>query len=233
MSLNEIILAPSILACDNTNLISSVRIVENCGLSWLHLDIMDGNFVPNISFGPQFVADLRKKTALFLDTHLMIAHPENFIEKFILAGSDLITIHQELSIETKELIKEIKKSGKQAGIAINPETSAESIFEISETVDLVLVMSVHPGFGGQKFQPQALEKIRIIQNFRAEHNLTFRIEVDGGLNGEILPEVLTCGADTIVAGTSFFNAPQQFYEKLRESRKIIEKRKTCIKTRLY
>lgn len=212
MSPNKIILAPSILACDNTNLISSIRVVENYGLTWLHLDIMDGNFVPNISFGPQLVADIRKRTDLFLDTHLMISHPENFIEKFLSAGANLITIHQEISGNTKDIIKEIKKSGKQAGIAINPETSVENILPIVETIDLALVMSVQPGFGGQKFQPHALEKIKILQKFRADHNLNFRIEVDGGIKPEILHEIISCGADTIVAGTAFFSAPQQFCE---------------------
>lgn len=225
MSLNEIILAPSILACDNTDLISSGRIVESCGLSWLHLDIMDGNFVPNISFGPQLVSDLRKKTTLFLDAHLMIVHPENFVEKFLSAGADLITIHQEIAGNTQEIVKEIKKSGKQAGIAINPATSSESIFEVAETVNLVLVMSVQPGFGGQKFQLQALEKIKILQKFREEHNLNFRIEVDGGIKTETLPELFSCGADTIVAGTSFFNAPQQFCEQFCETEKIYRKKK--------
>lgn len=204
------ILAPSILAADHAALAEGLDVVRQNGLSWIHLDIMDGNFVPNISFGPGVVSALRKRDSkLFFDTHLMLARPDRYVEKFAEAGADLITVHVEPDFPKPETLLHIRALGKQAGIALNPDTPAEAILPLLEDVNLVLVMSVFPGFGGQKFIADVLPKIEMLAEFREHCGGNWRIEVDGGIDANTAPRCLAAGADTLVAGTAFFKAPDK------------------------
>ena len=204
------ILSPSILAADHAALADGLKIVQENRLEWIHLDIMDGNFVPNISFGPGVVKALRSRDEnLFFDTHLMLARPDKYIEKFAEAGADLITIHVEPDFPKADTLRRIRALGKQAGISLNPDTSADELLPYLDKVDLVLVMSVFPGFGGQKFIPDVLPKIRQLAKWREERGGSWRIEVDGGVDAETAPLCLAAGADTLVAGTAFFKAPDK------------------------
>lgn len=210
MSMHKKILSPSILAADHAALAEGLKVVTDHKLEWIHLDIMDGNFVPNISFGPQVVKDLRKRDSeLFFDTHLMLIRPDKYIEKFIEAGSQLVTIHVEPDYDIAGTLRRIRELDCQAGISLNPDTPAERIFPYLEAVDLVLVMSVFPGFGGQSFIESVLPKIETIARERSTRGLSFRIEVDGGVDSRTAPLCLAAGADTLVAGTAFFKAPDK------------------------
>jgi ribulose-phosphate 3-epimerase len=200
------ILAPSILAGDHANLAGSAAIVEQLGLSWIHLDIMDGHFVPNLSFGPQTVAALRRNSKLFFDVHLMLDEPHRYIEAFAKAGADLISIHIEPGYDHTATLAKIHALGCQNGIVLNPATPAEAIEPLLPQVDLVLVMTVQPGFGGQSFRREMLSKIAQISAWRRERSLKFRLEVDGGVDLANGAECRQAGADTFVAGTSFFSA---------------------------
>lgn len=204
------ILSPSILAADHAALAEGLATVLECGLEWVHLDIMDGNFVPNISFGPGVVKALRARDkTLFFDTHLMLARPDKYVEKFIDAGADLVTIHVEPDYPKTETLRRIRALGKQAGISLNPDTPADALLPFLDDVDLVLVMSVFPGFGGQKFIADVLPKIEKLALWRKERGASWRIEVDGGVDAETAPRCLAAGADTLVAGTAFFRAPDK------------------------
>lgn len=210
MSAHKKILSPSILAADHAALAEGLKIVVENKLEWIHLDIMDGNFVPNISFGPQVIKDLRKRNdTLFFDTHLMLARPDKYIEKFIDAGSQLVTIHIEPDYDVAGTLKRIRELGCQAGISLNPDTPVERILPLLDSVDLVLVMSVFPGFGGQSFIESVLPKIETLAREREARGLNFRIEVDGGVDSRTAPLCLAAGADTLVAGTAFFKAPDK------------------------
>jgi ribulose-phosphate 3-epimerase len=201
------ILAPSLLAGDHAHLAASAREVETLGLRWLHVDIMDGHFVPNLTFGPQTVAALRKAgSPLFLDTHLMLSEPHRYLEAFAKAGSNLISIHIEPAYDHLGTLARIRELGCQNGIVLNPGTPAEAIEPLLGQVDLVLVMTVQPGFGGQSFRREMLSKLRQIDAWRRERGLTFRLEVDGGVDLTNGSECRAAGADTFVAGTSFFAA---------------------------
>lgn len=200
------ILAPSILAGDHGNLVESAKQVEALNLRWLHVDIMDGHFVPNLTFGPATVAALRGSTQLFLDVHLMLDNPQVYVEAFAKAGADLITIHVEPDYPIAETLEKIRGMDRFAGIALNPDTPAKSVLPFLEAVDLVLVMTVQPGFGGQSFREDMVDKIEQISQWRAERGLRFRVEVDGGINEETGRACRGAGADTFVAGTSFFSA---------------------------
>ncbi len=202
---NSLEIAPSILGGDHTALADSVKQIEKAGLTWVHVDVMDGHFVPNLSFGPGVVKSLKGRFAnMFLDTHLMLDNPHEYIEAFAKAGSDLISIHVEPDYPISATLGEIHLLGKQNGIVINPKTPIGEVVEYLPQVDLVLVMSVQPGFGGQSFNPVALEKIAFLSKIREEMKLNFRIEVDGGITAKNVCEVIERGADTIVAGTEFF-----------------------------
>ncbi|MCD8283197.1 MAG: ribulose-phosphate 3-epimerase [Opitutae bacterium] len=201
------IFSPSILAADHAALGEGLRTVLKYNLSWVHLDIMDGNFVPNISFGPQTVKDLRKIDGeIFFDTHLMLVRPDKFVEKFIAAGSQLVTIHVEPNYDVAGTLKKIRELGCLAGISLNPDTPAEKARALLPLVDLVLVMSVFPGFGGQAFIESAIPKIETLAKWRNGGEGNFRIQVDGGIDATTAPRCLAAGADTLVAGTAFFKA---------------------------
>jgi ribulose-phosphate 3-epimerase len=203
------ILTPSILAGDHANLAASAAVVEQLGLKWIHLDIMDGHFVPNLSFGPQTVAALRKNSKLFFDVHLMLSEPHRYIEAFAKAGANLISIHIEPAYDHTATLARIRELGCQRGIVLNPGTPASAIEHLLGQVELVLVMTVQPGFGGQSFRRDQLEKIARLSSLRAERGLSYRLEVDGGIDLATGAECRAAGADTFVAGTSFFNAPDR------------------------
>ncbi|MBN2050080.1 MAG: ribulose-phosphate 3-epimerase [Spirochaetales bacterium] len=199
--------APSLLSADFTDVASAVRLVEHSGCPWLHLDIMDGHFVPNLTFGPKMIRDIKKITGLFLDAHLMISNPESSLDSYIDAGSDAVTIHYESLIHVHRILSRIKERGVYAGISFVPSTPVETLHEILPLVDLVLVMSVNPGFGGQVFIPGSLEKIRYLADYRREQKLSYRISVDGGVHRGNAADLLRAGVDILVAGSAFFNAP--------------------------
>ena len=197
-------IAPSILSADFTRLGEEVRAAEAAGVDRVQIDVMDGRFVPNITFGAVAVRSLRPLTRLILETHLMVEPPEDFIETFAEAGSDTIIIHQEATPHLHRAVQQIHALGKKAGVAINPSTPACLLSEILGSLDLVLVMTVNPGFGGQKFIPETLPKIRQLRSQIQERGLTCELEVDGGINTQTAPLVGEAGADVLVAGSSVF-----------------------------
>ena len=200
-------IAPSILAADFASLGEAIRAVERGGATLLHVDVMDGHFVPNISIGVPVVASLRKATRLPLDVHLMIERPELYIQAFAEAGADMISVHQEATPHLDRAISMIREHGCQSGAVINPATPVSTLSEVLGHVDHVLVMSVNPGFGGQKFIPGALEKIRELKRIREAYNHLFRIEVDGGVGPDNVADLVRAGAEILVAGTSIFHTP--------------------------
>ena len=202
------ILAPSILAGDHACLKDSLRRADQDGRSWIHLDIMDGHFVPNLSFGPQTVADLRKHSDLFFDVHLMLDQPQRYIEPFAQAGADLISIHVEPEYEIPEALEQIRSLGKKGGIVLNPDTPVEEVFPYLNDVELVLCMTVVPGFGGQSFIESVLSKVRDLATLRSEKGGSFLIEVDGGVGPEHVEQCLAAGVDVFVAGTAYFSRDQ-------------------------
>lgn len=200
-------LAPSILASNFSKLGDEVRAVEQGGADVIHVDVMDGRFVPNISIGIPVVEALRKTTRLPLDVHLMIDRPEQYVEEFVRAGASRVLVHEEATAHLDRALALIREAGAEAGAAINPATPVAMLTEVLDKVDTVLVMSVNPGFGGQKFIPGAFEKIRQLNQWRARYNGAFRIEVDGGVDEENVAELAQAGANTFVAGTSVFHKP--------------------------
>jgi ribulose-phosphate 3-epimerase len=212
-------IAPSILASNFARLAEEIRTVEEGGADVIHVDVMDGHFVPNISIGIPVVECLRKATRLPLDVHLMIEQPETYIGEFVRAGADRVLIHQEATVHLDRALAMIREAGAEAGAAINPATPVAMLTDVLDKLDTVLVMSVNPGFGGQRFIPNALEKIRHLNQWRSRYNGAFRIEVDGGVDLENTAELAQAGANTFVAGTSIFHTPNPV-EATRQMRRL-------------
>lgn len=199
------LLSPSILSADFTNLGASLSFIEEKGGDWIHIDVMDGHFVPNLTLGAPIVRSLRAKTRLPFDVHLMVTNPEALIRDFIDAGSDYITFHIETAIHANRLISQIHEAGIKAGISIVPSTPVSVLKEVLPIVDLVLVMTVNPGFGGQVMITSCLEKVRELKKIQQECNFSYIVSVDGGVNSKTLPDVLEAGTDVVVSGSAFFS----------------------------
>ena len=214
-------IAPSILSADFSKLLEDVKRVEDAGVEYLHIDIMDGHFVPNISFGPMVMGSLKGKTNLVFDVHLMIENPDDYIDDFIKAGADIITVHVEACIHLHRTIQLIKSKGVKVGVSLNPSTSLSTIEEVLEELDMVLIMSVNPGFGGQSFIESSLNKIKRLKEMIENKNLSIDIEVDGGIKVSNVKKVVEAGANVIVAGSAVFSA-EDINQRVRDFRKEIE-----------
>ncbi len=198
-------LAPSILAADFNILGEQIKVIETSGVPYLHIDVMDGNFVRSISFGLPVIASIRKNTNLIFDVHLMIEEPIRYLEEFKAAGADIITVHVEACKDLKKTIAKIKELGLKAGVTLKPATGLDTLADIITEIDMVLIMSVNPGFGGQAFLPDSLQKIRDLKALAKQNGVSFDIEVDGGITANNVADVLEAGANVIVSGTSIFS----------------------------
>ena len=218
----RILIAPSLLAADFAKLGDEMRRVEDAGADWLHLDIMDGHFVDNISFGPAVVAMARKHTSLPLDVHLMIQHPEHYVPRFVEAGATTITVHvePEAKHDVARSIAQIRSAGCRAGLTLNPATPFAALEPHLPNIDLLLIMTVHPGFGGQAFRPEMMEKVRRAREWKQAHNPAIDIEVDGGINAETASLCVEHGANVLVAGTSIFRS-DDFAAAIRRLRRVV------------
>ena len=202
--MKKIQISPSILSADFSQLGSEIKKLEEGGADLIHVDVMDGHFVPNLTIGPPVIKNLRKYTKLPFDVHLMISPVHDYIQNYAEAGADIITIHPEATNDLKNSINLIKKLGKKAGVSLNPKTEITTLISEIKNIDLILVMSVNPGFGGQKFMPEVLDKIKKLKNMKDENGYKFNIEVDGGINFSNSRMVLEAGADILVSGTTIF-----------------------------
>lgn len=216
-------IAPSILSANFLSLGEEIRAAETAGADMLHVDIMDGHFVPNITIGPSIVEAIRTITSLPLDVHLMIDKPDRYLKDFINAGSDYLTVHYEATLHLHRTVQQIKENGVKAGVSLNPATPVRSLECIIPDVDLVLLMSVNPGFGGQDFIPQAIDKITMLKNLILEKGSASSIEVDGGVKLSNIHDIVSAGADILVMGSAFFQA-EDYTTVVRKFREITENR---------
>lgn len=216
------IIAPSVLAADFGNIAAGIETIERTAAEWIHLDVMDGHFVPPITFGPKMVKDIRSRTRRFLDVHLMIDEPGQHVDAFIEAGADGITFHAEAEVHAHRLVQRIRNKNVSPGVAIVPSTPIAAISELLSEIDLLLVMTVNPGYGGQSLIPRCLEKVGEAAAIRADRGLSFRIQVDGGINVVTASQARAAGVDVLVSGSSFFAAadPIEYVSELQRDRAV-------------
>lgn len=217
--MNQIKISPSILSCDFSEIGSEIEKLNNSGADLIHIDVMDGHFVPNLTFGPPVISKIRKCSKLPFDVHLMISPVEKYIQDFADAGADIITFHPEATDNIQRTINVIKSCGKKVGISLNPETPSTVIENYLKEIDLILIMSVNPGFAGQKFMPEVLEKVKFFRSKIENENLNIDIEIDGGIDFKTAPLAIKAGANILVSGTTIFKGENNISENIKNLRK--------------
>ena len=217
--MNQIKISPSILSCDFSEIGSEIEKLNNSGADLIHIDVMDGHFVPNLTFGPPVISKIRKCSKLPFDVHLMISPVEKYIQDYANAGADIITFHPEATDNIQRTIDVIKSCGKKVGISLNPETPSTVIENYLKEIDLILIMSVNPGFAGQKFMPEVLEKVKFFRSRIKNENLNIDIEIDGGIDFKTAPLAIKAGANILVSGTTIFKGKNNISENIKNLRK--------------